>query len=246
MTGWHFAFPEEDVDFSYLASLKLPVYVLDPQNSGDEFHTAEQVKSLTDSGADVYAHIELGIIREHRPYFQQKWKQGQSVPPWIKREDLKTWGESYDVAFWDRNWQTVIHHYVDQIFQAPYTGLYLDGSNASYLNPERSNPEADMLRFIEATYDRLSRHLIDRKVIVKDPGRMIDHPKMTNLTKGVATENLFFYDDKPNLLPDDLTGLIRYRKYHGEVFVTEHALSANNAAYAKHECERYGFSLFIE
>lgn len=244
MTGWYYGKRAADFDFTHLASLRLSAYVLDPQDASGDFHKNEDIQKLVDTGADVYALVELDIVWERRPYFQQKWKHGQAIPPWLDREELKMWGDGLPVAFWDRNWHTVIGHHVDALLAQPYTGLFLDGAGATAECSERTNPEGDMLRFIEAVHERATRTLFDAKLIVGGPTQIVDHPNFTRVVDGIAYEDHYFFENAPDLMPHDMTELIKFKRHHGDVYIAEYNLTKENENHVKHECARQGFVLF--
>ena len=87
-----------------------------------------QLKTKANGGSrKVIAYMSIGEAEDYRYYWQTDWAVGN--PSFIK-EVNPNWPGNYKVAYWDKEWKSVIYgttsSYVDLLISNGFDGTYLD------------------------------------------------------------------------------------------------------------------------
>lgn len=87
-----------------------------------------QLKTKADGGTrKVIAYMSIGEAEDYRFYWQANWAIGN--PSFIKKVN-PSWPGNYKVAYWDKEWKSVIYgttdSYLDLLIASGFDGTYLD------------------------------------------------------------------------------------------------------------------------
>src|SRR5262249_26989283 len=76
----------------------------------------------------VLAYLSIGEAESYRYYWRTAWLRQK--PVWLGGEN-PDWPGNYAVKYWDPDWQSILFGsrlaYLDQIIDAGFDGVYLDG-----------------------------------------------------------------------------------------------------------------------
>lgn len=89
------------------------------RDGGSGYFTAEEIKSVKDSGKIVLAYFMVGAIEDYRP----EWK---GIPAELKMGKVGGWPREQYVKFWDERWWPVVQGRIDQAIKSGFDGAYLD------------------------------------------------------------------------------------------------------------------------
>jgi cysteinyl-tRNA synthetase len=143
-----------------------------------ERDNASQLKQSIDrlhaAGKKVYGYLSVGEAEKYRSYFQASWLNG-NPPSWLGSRNGE-W-DSYNVRYWDPQWQNIVKNDLGKLIDAGFDGVYLDRvdvdrhwSNSSSNEAVTLTPQvaADrMIGFVEdlAKYAREIRGVKDFAVL---------------------------------------------------------------------------------
>lgn len=151
----------------------------------------------------VLAYLSIGEAENFRFYWRDAWLK--QPPDWLEREN-PAWPGNYAVKYWLPGWQALMlgspAAYLDQILDAGFDGVYLDGVDV-FERLEGDHPTAmtDMVDFIAtiASYARARRK--DFLVIPQNGERILNDPRTLEIVDGFAREDLI-YNEQRNGMPN--------------------------------------------
>jgi cysteinyl-tRNA synthetase len=109
-----------DGKLTAIAESEFDLAVVDLSRDGsDDYFSAQEIKTLKDSGKIVLAYFEIGAIEKYRP----EWK---SVPQDLMAGPVEGWPDEQYVFYWDERWWPTVQSRVDQAVEAGFDGAYLD------------------------------------------------------------------------------------------------------------------------
>ncbi|MGH1461837.1 MAG: MJ1477/TM1410 family putative glycoside hydrolase [Neptuniibacter sp.] len=191
----------QNTDFTYLNSLEFTVAVVDIDDAG---LTSGQLTGLKDDGKTVYSYLSIGEAEDYRSYWTDEWNADR--PEFILEEN-PNWQGNYKVAFWNSEWQQIIHTQAAQIVASGYQGMYLDIVDA-YTDDgviDAYNGQSirqEMEEFVISLSEYVKSLNPNFKVIIQNAVELIaldDEASQANTTflnaiDGLGVEDLF-YDD---------------------------------------------------
>jgi cysteinyl-tRNA synthetase len=151
----------------------------------------------------VLAYLSIGEAENFRFYWRDAWLK--QPPDWLEREN-PVWPGNYAVKYWLSGWQALMlgspAAYLDQILDAGFDGVYLDGVDVfERLEVEHPSAMTDMVDFIAtiASYARARRK--DFLVIPQNGERILNDPRTLEIVDGFAREDLI-YNEQRNGMPN--------------------------------------------
>jgi cysteinyl-tRNA synthetase len=112
-----------------LASLGFDLIVMDYEDDGGAYTSAEISTLKQKSGAILLAYMSIGEAEDYRFYWQKDWSSKRNRPDWIEGEN-PDWKGNYLVRYWEDAWQQIIFgtdsSYLDAIISQGFDGVYLD------------------------------------------------------------------------------------------------------------------------
>lgn len=197
----------QDLDLAEAADSPFDLIVIDySKDGGDEGALSPadlaRLKRKPDGTRRlVYAYISVGEAESYRYYWQRGWKK--NPPPWIIAENPE-WKENYLVRFWLSEWPRILiggdESYVAHIAAAGFDGLYLDrcdvfeeiAEHHRRVAAERTDVEADMIRFIEVFSKTVRLSYPGLGIIMQNAEQLLVHAAVRKAIDAVAKEELLY------------------------------------------------------
>ena len=252
--SWHYQLQSPRV--SRLTTSPAQILVIDYSRDGThpQRFRAKDLKKIKSGRPDrlVLSYLSIGEAEEYRYYWESSWKQ--NPPTWLAEEN-PNWGANHKVQYWNKEWQSIILGYLEQIILAGFDGVYLDIVDAfEYFESRYPKARQKMIHFL-ARIKNQSRRLgkPDFLLISQNGDNLCQHPEFLAIIDGMAREDLYFGihgDGKPNLPDEVLWSLKNLRKIihlNKPVFLVEYGLSKTQRTSICHQAKQEGFkSLFAE
>ncbi|WP_309570076.1 MJ1477/TM1410 family putative glycoside hydrolase [Deinococcus sp.] len=93
----------------------------------------------------MIGYLSIGAAENYRPYWQSGWNA--RPPAWLLRED-PAWPGSFNVSYWNAEWQAIMLAQLDHVIDSGFDGVYLDLVDAYEINPQQPTARADMVQWV--------------------------------------------------------------------------------------------------
>jgi cysteinyl-tRNA synthetase len=201
----------------------------------------------------VLAYLSIGEAENYRYYWRNSWLVDR--PGWLEREN-PDWPGNFAVKYWDPAWQSILfgspNSYLDQIIDAQFDGVYLDGIDG-FERREAGRPAAmtEMADLIAklATYARSRRK--DFLVVPQNAEAILADPRIVPMIDGFAREDLLYNENrkgKPNsarTIRETVTKLKAVRRAGKPVLVVEYVRDRTLAAKLRQQISAFDFVGYI-
>jgi cysteinyl-tRNA synthetase, unknown class len=222
------------------------------------------------AGRVVLAYLDVAQAEKYRTYWTKDWKPGSKTTPanpgFILAADPDGWNDSFQVAYWDPNWQKIMIDQAERIIAAGFDGLYLDWVNAfeeDGVAAEAKRPGIDpasaMVDFIGLLRERARVKNPEALVLGQNGEYLLDaERRYLDVIDGIGVEDTWFAGkagakwssskagDIPNRYKDESSTagrLQQYRKYLAAgkpVFSIDYCVRPENAALVYQEARKAG------
>jgi len=201
----------------------------------------------------ILAYLSIGEAENFRFYWRDAWLKER--PDWLGREN-PDWPGNYAVKYWEPDWQALIFGspsaYLDQILDAGFDGVYLDGIDV-FERFRRDRPAA-MTKMVDlivkiASYARARRH--DFLVVPQNGDRILDDPRTLEIIDAFAREDLIYNEDRngtPNPARDVAETVSRLKAVTGvgkPVLIVEYVSDPRLAANLMQEIASFNFVGYV-
>ncbi len=178
------------------------VYVIDYSRTGgdDGMYTREELESLREDGALVYAYLSIGEAEDYRFYWNDSWYI--DPPAWLDEEN-PDWPGNYLVKYWMQGWRDILAEYISRIVSQGFDGVYLDKIDSYYTWSLKgmdievaAEYMADLIIWVES---QLPSHMH----VIPQNGEdiLLYRPDLLDHVDGWAVEDLFYNELTPQ--PED-------------------------------------------
>ncbi|HRV81694.1 MAG TPA: endo alpha-1,4 polygalactosaminidase, partial [Planctomycetota bacterium] len=156
----------------------------------------------------VLAYLPVAQAEDDRRYWEPSWRPPRapqpSNPSFLLGPDPRGWEGSYNVAFWNRSWRSVLmgskEALVDDALALGFDGIYLDGvlgySDPTVVAAAKKagvDPAQAMVDLISALHAYAQAKKPGFVWVAQDAGRLIQlHPELYDLLDAVVFEGLTF------------------------------------------------------
>lgn len=233
---------------SALVAAPQPLAVIDLARDGSgDYFTAQDIRTLHDSGKTALAYFEIGAIEEYRPEYP-------SLPDNLILNPWPGWPGEHFVRYWEPAWwNLVVRPRIDQALAAGFDGVYLDAPGAY--------EEIDLSLVPGETRASLGRKMVDLIMQISDYAKQQDpdfgvfpqnapelrtHSGYVDAIDGLGVEELFFLaDDEPcsaSWCQENLTHVRALRDAGKLILAVDYASQPANIAAA---CSRYAQEGFV-
>jgi cysteinyl-tRNA synthetase, unknown class len=188
---------------------------------------ASQLKQSIDrlhaAGKKVYGYLSVGEAEKYRSYFQASWLNG-NPPSWLGSRNGE-W-DSYNVRYWDTQWQNIVKNDLGKLIDAGFDGVYLDrvdvdrhwsnsGSNEAVTLTHKVAADR-MIGFVEdlAKYARETRGVKDFAVLPQNGEDLLAFDtdgSFFNTVSGMGFESTYYNETQAISASD-----VNYRKEYLE------------------------------
>ncbi len=225
----NWAYQLQNADPYEIAHSGFQLVVMDYSRDGSDEnkYAREEIEMIKRSGKIPIVYLSIGEAEDYRFYWNKSW---YTEPPfWLGKENPE-WEGNYEVRYWEDEWKSILHQYVDKIIDQGFQGIYLDKVDSFEYWSDESNSEGYYLSEEDAA-KRMINLIIDianysrRKAgknfyIIPQNGESIlkyDNGSLMRVVSGWASEDLF-YDGIHPYDPLDMQYVMRNRiKYLSNV-----------------------------
>jgi cysteinyl-tRNA synthetase len=201
----------------------------------------------------VLAYLSIGEAENYRYYWRNSWLVHR--PDWLEREN-PDWPGNYAVKYWDPAWQSILfgspHAYLDQILDAQFDGVYLDGIDGferrEAARPTAMTEMADLVAKI-AAYSRSRRK--DFLIVPQNAESILADPRMISTVDGFAREDLLYNENRkgrPNTartIRETVTKLKAIRRAEKPVLIVEYVRDRKLAATLMQRISAFDFVGYV-
>lgn len=193
--------PDRPTDLSQVVNAKgLNMIVLGRFDGwGREWETVN-INNLK-KGMWVFSYLSAGQAQSGEWYWSKDWKVGN--PSWILNRWTISAGTntgSFNVAYWNKDWQGLLLQTIDRIIARGFDGVFLDQAD-SYWNPdfpggpsrENQNRTIDLVCKI-ATYAR-GKTKNQFRIVTNGTVELIGQRGYSNCWDGISAEQLWYFND---------------------------------------------------
>ncbi|GHF38400.1 cysteinyl-tRNA synthetase [Deinococcus metalli] len=142
------------------------------------------------AGRVMIGYLSIGAAEDYRPYWQAAWSA--SPPPWLLQED-PAWPGSFNVAYWNAEWQAMMLRQLDKVIESGFDGVYLDLVDAYELDPQRPSARAEMVQWV----CRIAAHARARDphflIIPQNASALIRDPGYAPCVDALGNEETYVY-----------------------------------------------------
>ncbi len=213
-----------------LGAAGVEIVIIDPYAAN---LSSEQIRQFE---GDVYAILSLTTLDRREPFFNETWRVGK--PNFITHRS----GETYDILYWDRDFQELILDEVQRLSSFGYDGVYLRGVG-EYRKFDDFR-RAEMKEFIRAVYNNGNVVRDDFTIIVEDAPELILDGSYSLYISGYAQGEVWYQSSRPAPFEerDRELSLLQLAKREGkEVYVVEYAQPNNAVCDFYMRCRDEGF-----
>lgn len=239
-----FHYQLQSTSYDQLKNLDADILVIDIDDSE---LTAEQVKSIKESGKMVLSYLSIGEAEDYRDYWQEHWDEN---PPSFLLEENPEWEGNYNVKYWDMTWQSIILNKLDDIIAKGYDGVYLDRVDAyqeyDYMSSVHSTEE--MISFVEKISSHARSIKPDFKIITQNAVELYSDDEFQAAVDGLAREDLWFNDNSLQDTEDTATGLTYLRRALKDgkiVLVIDYPTQQSKICDFYNRCKEVGFTCTV-
>ena len=204
--------------------------VLDTAFAGDTAWEQEDLDAIRSgkAGRKVVAYLSIGEAEDYRPYWQSEWisksKRTATAPVWLGIEN-PDWKGTYQVKYWNADWQKLMLAAIDDAMARGFDGVYLDivdgfetyeqGADG-YLD-DRMNPETketyrrDMVNWVKAIAARARAKNPAALVIPQNGSQLAANNDFVEVINAQGIEDLFTNGKKlqPASHTDEILGHLK-------------------------------------
>ena len=206
LKSWAIQLQNADPDEISHSGFELVVMDYSKDGSEQGKYSPEEIQKIKDAGIIPIAYLSIGEAEDYRFYWKEEWNT--NPPDWLGKENPE-WG-SYAVKYWDKEWKSILHCYLDKIIEQGFSGVYLDKVDEFEYWADTENGEDVHLREEDAAkrmidliidianYSR-SKAGSDFYIIPQNGERILkyDNGTLINIISGWAAESLFYNGTKP-------------------------------------------------
>ncbi len=200
----NWAYQLQNADPNVIATSSFELVVIDYSKDGSEQgeFSHEEIRKMKNSGVKPIAYLSIGEAEDYRFYWKGKWHI--NPPEWLGKENHE-WEGNYAVKYWDEEWKTILHAYLDKIIEQGFLGVYLDKVDEFEYWADPNNGENECLpenksakKMIDLIIDiaNYSKNKIGTKFyIIPQNGERIleyDNDTLISIISGWAVEDLFY------------------------------------------------------
>jgi cysteinyl-tRNA synthetase len=194
----------QDANPRIIAASGFGLVVIDYSKDGLEEgrYSPEEIQKIKDNGVIPIAYLSIGEAEDYRFYWDEEWNT--STPEWVGKENPE-WKGNYAVKYWDDNWKSILHNYLDKIIEQGFSGVYLDkidefehwadpnNSEDEYLHDEEAAKRMINMILDIANYSR-NRADGEFHIIPQNGERILEYDDGTllNIISGWSGEDLFY------------------------------------------------------
>lgn len=241
--------------------------VLDPHFSEDVDWTTSDLNQVRSGSPQrkVLAYISIGEAENYRPYWQKIWlKNGKptaQAPTWLRQENPE-WRGNYLVKYWDKDWQKIILHSIQEAMAVGFDGVYLDivdgfetfekvgeDYDEGRLNPEtKQSYRRDMIEWVKKVSAQARATKPDALVIPQNGSALLESDDFLSHISGIGIEDLYTVGDKKQPGRDTrevLGNLQRILETKKPVLLIEYPQKSELQAYVKKRAHDDGLTLLL-
>lgn len=200
----------------------------------------------------ILAYLSIGEAESFRYYWRKAWTKER--PDWLEKENPH-WPGNYTVKYWDPDWQAILFGtpdaYLDQILDAGFDGVYLDGVDVFERHRGRPDAMADMVDLVAkvAAYARSRRK--DFLIVPQNGERILGDPRMLDIIDAFAREDLLYNENRSNTpnrehdIEETVATLKTVTRVGKPVLVVEYVRDHELAADLLREIASFGFIGYV-
>ncbi len=148
----------------------------------------------------VLSYLNVGQAEDYRNYFSTSWKQ--KPPDWIIGADPEGWTGNYPVAYWRKEWKTILvgqQGLVQRIARDGFDGAYMDwvagywdDAVQARAHADGVDPRAEMILLLRQVAYAARQVNPQFLLIVQNAPDLIDSPDIANAADGFVQESIWF------------------------------------------------------
>lgn len=213
-----------------LASVGTEVLIIDP------YETNLSAREIQLFEGELYAIVPMERILRTQPFFNETWRVGK--PNFITHRS----GSTYEVKYWDREFQELVYEEVQRLAALGYDGVYLQGVN-EYRNYDDFR-RGEMKEFIRGIYNNGQVMGTEFGIIIEDAPELILDGSYSSYIMGYAQGEVWYQGSRPAPFEerDRVLSLLQLAAREGKkVFVVEYPQPQNAICDFYTKCSDEGF-----
>jgi cysteinyl-tRNA synthetase len=217
----------------------------------------------------VIAYVSIGEAEDYRWYWRKEWVTGHSgrlaaqAPAFLDAVN-PDWPGNYKVRYWQKEWQSLIRRYLDEIVAQGFDGIYLDivdgfefyEHDAAHndwidnrMNPvTRQSFRRDMIDWVKTIAARARSARPGFLVIPQNGSQLLAHADFLEAVDAIGIEDLFTDGNKaqPKEHVDHILSFLELAKKAGKpVLSIEYGTSAKARTRSIEGARQNGMTLLL-
>jgi len=239
--------------------------------SAEDKWTQEEIEQIRKAKPDrrVLAYLSIGEAEDYRWYWKSTWDKNKDGKPDAGAPGFLNavnpdWQGNYKVRYWDKQWQSIIFKYVDQIIEQGFDGVYMDIVDAFEFyeydaekddwidnrpNPQTGNTyRKDMVHWV----GRIAEHARKQKstflLVPQNGSQLLSEKGYVKVINGIGIEDLFTNGNKIKKAKQfeyRLRNLAPIRKAGKPVLVIEYPRKQQVRTTANDKARKHGLILLM-
>ncbi len=180
-------------DLKPIAALPIDLVVLGRLDGWGKEWQAANIKDIK-SDKWLLAYISAGQAQPHEWYWQNAWIK--SPPAWqIPRQ---TRFGSYNVNYWDLEWQKIVMQTIDRIIKSGFDGMFVDQADPYWNTGFPGSASRQNQRHSRDLVCRMAKYARAKqpgfRIVTNGTADLLDFTGFSGCIDGIAAEHLWFKD----------------------------------------------------